>query len=516
MLAMRGITKAFPGVVANDHVDFDVHQGEIHALVGENGAGKTTLMNILYGLYQPDAGEINLHGRPVAIESPRHAIALGIGMVHQHFMLIPTFTVADNLALGLRSSKGILLESEQVARRIERLSDQFGLHVDPRAPVWQLPVGVQQRVEILKALYRGADLLILDEPTAILTPQETDELFGVLRTLVKQGHSIIFISHKLKEVTDISDRITVLRRGRVAGTIAKAQATIPELARMMVGQDLALTIERTPGRFGPPLLRVEDLTVLDDRGLNALRGVSFEVRAGEILGLAGVEGNGQRELADGLTGLRPAAGGHVHLAGSDITNATPAAVFEAGMSYIPEDRNEVGTIGKFTLAENGILKSQERLPFARWGFLQRQTMHEHARQIVAEYDIRTPGIGVETRTLSGGNRQKLILGREVQRRTPVLIAVQPTRGLDLATTKFVQRKLLELREAGKAVLLISTELDEVLALSDRIAVLYGGQIMDILDGPAATRESIGLLMAGIRRDKDRVATSPQGQEAAGV
>ncbi|MGZ9275334.1 MAG: ABC transporter ATP-binding protein, partial [Nitrospira sp.] len=379
------------------------------------------------------------------------------------------------------------------------LSAQYGLQVDPWAKVWQLPVGVQQRVEILKALYRGAKILVLDEPTAILTPQESDELFGVLRLLVGRGYSIIFISHKLREVMDISDRITVLRRGRVVGSIDTKDASIPELARMMVGQDVSLDIAKTPvSPGGKPVLEVRDLEVLDDRGLKAVRGLSMEVCEGEIVGLAGVEGNGQRELADALAGLRHPSAGQVCLNGRNITRSSPREIIAAGVSYIPEDRNEVGTIARFDLAENGILKSQAESPFARAGILQRSAIAEHVRQLIAEYDIRTPSPNVETRTLSGGNRQKLILAREVSRRTPFLIAMQPTRGLDLATTKFVQRELVKLRESGRAILLISTELDEVIALSDRIVVIYGGQIMGIIPGEKATRETIGLLMAGMK------------------
>ncbi len=503
ILSMRNITKSFPGVLANDHVHFDVGKGEIHALIGENGAGKTTLMNILYGLYQADEGQIYFHGQRVEIESPRQAITLGIGMVHQHFMLIPVFTVAENIALGLKSSRGVALDTDLVARRIEELSERYGLKVDPRAEVWQLPVGVQQRVEILKALYRNADLLVLDEPTAILTPQEADELFAILRSLTNEGHSIIFISHKLREVMEISDRITVLRRGRVIATVQKTDASIPELAKMMVGREVSLSVQKQHTEPGEVILSVCELTAQDDRGLKALKDISLDLHRGEILGVAGVEGNGQRELVETLAGLRPSISGVIRLGEIDITNAPPETIISTGLSYVPEDRNQVGSIGKFSLAENSILKSHNRPPFARRLMLRRQAIASHAEKLVAEYDIRTPNVDVQARTLSGGNLQKLILAREVSRRTPVLIAMQPTRGLDMATTEFIHRQLLELRDAGTGILLISTELDEILALSDRIAVLYEGEIVDIIPGEIATREEIGLLMAGMRRDGAR-------------
>lgn len=512
MLSMLNITKEFPGVLANDHVNFEVERGEIHALIGENGAGKTTLMNILYGLYQADAGQIYFRGKQVEIESPRHAIALGIGMVHQHFMLIPVFTVAENIALGLKSSKGIVLDTEQVSDRIRKLSEQYGLRVDPDVEVWRLPVGVQQRVEILKALYREADLLILDEPTAILTPQETRELFGILRSLAAHGHSIIFISHKLNEVMEISDRITVLRRGQVISTIDTSDATIPKLAEMMVGREVSFTIDKKSAQTGDAVLKIRDLTAIDHRSLKVLKAISFDLRAGEIVGIAGVEGNGQRELADALAGLRPVSAGEIWLGGRNVTHAAPDEIIKAGLSYIPEDRNQMGSIGRFTLAENGILKSHNRHPFAHWLLLKSTTITDHARELVARYDIRTPGISVQARTLSGGNLQKLILAREVSRRTPVLVAVQPTRGVDLATMKFIHRQLLELRDAGIGILLISTELDEIFSLSDRIAVMYEGQILDIMAAERANREEIGLLMAGMRHDTMSDKNNRQNEE----
>ena len=503
MLSMKNITKKFPGVLANDRVNFEVEQGEIHALIGENGAGKTTLMNVLYGLYQADEGQIFFQGQEVQLDSPRQAIALGIGMVHQHFMLIPVFSVAENMVLGLKSAKGIVLDVDDASRQIEKLSRQYGLRVNPQAKIWQLPVGVQQRVEILKTLYRGADLLILDEPTAILTPQETDELFTILRALAAQGHSIIFISHKLKEVMEISDRITVLRRGRIVSTIDTASATIPALAQMMVGREVSFTVDKAPAKPGDTVLKVMDLTAFDDRGVKALNNISLDIRAGEVLGVAGVEGNGQRELADTLAGLRPASSGQVWLGAKEITNTIPDEIMTAGLSYIPGDRNEVGSIGRFTLAENGILKAHNRFPFASRLLLRKSAIADHAKQLIDRYDIRTPSMNVQARTLSGGNLQKLVLAREVSRRTPALIAVQPTRGVDLATMKFIHRQLLELRDSGAAILLVSTELDEIFALSDRIAVIYEGEILDIIPAERANREEIGLLMAGMRRPEEK-------------
>jgi simple sugar transport system ATP-binding protein len=494
---MQSITKTFPGVVANDHVDLSVEAGEVHALIGENGAGKTTLMNILYGLYQADSGRILIQDQSVLIDSPKQAIALGIGMVHQHFMLVQRLSVAENVSLGQRSSRGPLLDTGLVAAGLKALSERYGLRVDPSAMVWQLPVGVQQRVEILKALYRGAHLLILDEPTAILTPQEIDELFSVLRSLVKEGHSIIFISHKLKEVLAVSDRITVLRGGRVQGTVKTVDASVPDLARMMVGHTVSTAIDKKAASPGATILEVRDLTCYDDRKHRALNSVSFDLHRGEILGVAGVEGNGQAELAEVLAGLRPLAEGRLLLADQDVSRASPGRLIASGLSYVPSDRHRVGSVANFSLAENVILKSQNKPPFARRGMLRPAAIAAHARRLISDYDIRAPGIGTEARVLSGGNLQKLIVAREVARCRDVLLAVQPTRGLDLATTDFVHRQLIELRDQGVGIVLISTELDEILALSDRVAVLYEGQIMGIVRGESASRDQLGLLMAGV-------------------
>ncbi|MGQ9599342.1 MAG: ABC transporter ATP-binding protein [Anaerolineae bacterium] len=496
ILCMRGITKRFPGILANDRIDLEVEEGEIHALLGENGAGKTTLMNILYGLYEPQEGEIFFQGRSIRVTSPHQAINLGIGMVHQHFMLIPVFTVAENIVLGLRSSRGLILDIERARQRIFELSKQYGLGVDPQAYVWQLSVGLQQRVEIIKALYRGAKLLILDEPTAVLTPQETGELFHILRSLAQQGTSIIFISHKLNEVMGISDRITVLRDGRVVNTVRTRDTNQAELARMMVGREVVLRIERPPRERGEPILEVKDLQVLNDKGLPALEGTSLQVHRGEILGLAGVDGNGQLELAETLVGLRRPTAGRIVVKGHDVTGSAPSTLIRMGVACIPQDRKAIGSIGEFSLAENAILGSHDQPPFARYGLLNRPAIHRYTQHLINSFDVRTPGAELQARSLSGGNLQKLILAREVSRPHDILIAVQPTRGLDVGATEFVYRRLIEERQNGKAILLISTELDEVLSLSDRIAVIYEGRIVGEMMAEEALVEEIGLLMTG--------------------
>ena len=494
---MRGIVKRFPGVLANDHVDFDVQAGEIHALLGENGAGKTTLMKILYGMYQPDEGEIRINGQPVRIASPRDAIALGIGMVHQHFMLVETLTVAENVALGLPSSRGLLTDLDVVARRLRELGERYGLVVDPHAYIWQLSVGQQQRVEILKALYRGADVLILDEPTAVLTPQEVEELFAVMRQMAREGHGLVFISHKLHEVLAISDRITVLRDGRKIGTRPARETTKEELARWMVGREVRFHLEKEPARPGPVLLELEDVHAESDRGTPALQGVSLQVRAGEILGLAGVSGNGQRELAQVVAGLRPVTRGRVRLLDQDVTEASPAARMDLGLAYIPEERMKDGLIQEFTVAENLILRDHHKPPFSRKGFLHWPTVYAHSRRLIQAFRIKTPSVKTPARYLSGGNLQKIVLARELAREPKVILAAQPTRGLDIGATEYVRERLLEQRTRGAAVLLISEDLDEILVLSDRIAVIYEGRIMAVMPREEATVERLGLLMAGV-------------------
>ncbi len=511
-LEAKGITKAFPGVLANDHVDFQLEKGEIHALLGENGAGKTTLMNILYGLYHPDEGEIYVNGKKVEMDSPSDAIKLGIGMVHQHFMLVPVMTVAENMMLGMETSTpgsrwlGPLsfLDRKRVEARVRELSEMYGLEVDPTAPVHTLPVGVQQRVEILKALYRKANILILDEPTAVLTPQEAEDLFVVMRSLKEQGVSIIFITHKLKEVFAVADKITVMRAGKVVGHVLPQEATESMLASMMVGREVILTVEKGPAKPGEPVLEVRDLHVRDDRGLPAVNGVSFMVREGEVLGVAGVQGNGQSELVEALTGLRKIESGEVLMGGDEITNATPREVLETGVSHIPEDRQKRGLVLSYPIADNLVLCTYYKPPFANGIVMNREAIDEQAGRLIKEFDIRTPSAYTPAGTLSGGNQQKVIVARELSRPYNLLIAAQPTRGLDVGSIEFIHKRIIEQRDAGHAVLLVSAELDEILSLSDRIAVMYKGEIIDVVPIEEATRESIGLLMAGVKREQEAV------------
>lgn len=498
ILELRGITKRFPGVLANDHIDLTLEAGEIHALLGENGAGKTTLMNILYGLYQQDEGEVIVRGQKIEIHSPSDAIAAGIGMVHQHFMLVPVFTVTENVMLGEESTRfGGLLNRAEAADKIRQISEQYGLQVDPDARVEDLPVGVQQRVEIIKLLYREADILILDEPTAVLTPQEADELFKIMHSLVERGKSIIFITHKLREVLDASDRITVIRRGKVIGSTLPAEADQNKLAEMMVGRAVQLEVDRTPAKPGEVVLRVEDLVVLDERYQAAVDGVSFEVRAGEVLGIAGVQGNGQTELVEALTGLRPAQSGRVALLDREITHSSPRKITETGSAHVPEDRQRDGLILDFPIADNLILNTYYQPPFSRGAVLNGPEILKHADELIQEFDIRTPGAFTTAGSLSGGNQQKLIVAREFSRPIKLLIASQPTRGLDVGSVEYIHGRIIQKRDEGCAVLLVSSELDEVMGLSDRIAVMYRGEIVDILQADEATKEGVGLLMAGI-------------------
>lgn len=496
---MRGIVKRFPGVLANDRVDFDLRQGEVHALLGENGAGKSTLMNVLAGLYQPEEGQIIVEGQPVSFDSPRDAIAHGLGMVHQHFMLVPSQTVTENILLGMDQPR-FLLNLPKLDRRILSLQEQYGLQVDPSAKIWQLSVGEQQRVEILKMLYRGARVLIMDEPTAVLTPQEVHELFGTLRSMTQRGHSIIFISHKLDEVLQIANRVTVLQQGRVTAAGVDAQTvTKTDLARLMVGREVVFRIEKKPGAPGQVVLSIENVSAEGDRGRLALRNLSLQVRAGEIVGMAGVAGNGQTELAQVITGLRHCAAGRVTAGEVEISNAPPRAAINYGVSHIPEDRAGVGSSPTLSVADNLIMKSYRQPPIAAGWVLNRPAIRHNAEKLKREYDIAAPTIHTEARLLSGGNLQKLILAREISSKPKVMIAVQPTRGLDVGAIEAVHHLLLEEREQGAAILLISEELEEIMSLSDRIAVIYEGQIMGEVSAEQASLEELGLMMAGTRR-----------------
>ncbi len=527
------IVKRFPGVLANDHVNFDVKAGEIHALLGENGAGKSTLMRQLYGLYQPDEGKILIDGVEQQFHSPKDAIRKGIGMIHQHFMLVPELTVVENVALGLKSSRGFILDLDVVEKRVCSLAEQYRLKIDPKAAVWQLAVGEQQRVEILKALYRGADVLILDEPTAVLTPQEVDDLFITLHQMASEGHALVFISHKLHEVLSISNRITVLRDGRLVGERPTQGATKQELAEMMVGRPVILQYDMPPLQCGDALLQVEDLYVRGDRGMDAVSGLSLELHAGEIVGLAGVSGNGQRELAQALTGLRPIQKGKVFLNKKDVTNASTNDRMAFGLSYIPEERMKDGAIRDFSVADNMILEDHHKSPYSRGIFFDFRAIKNDAKRLVQEFNVKTPTVDTPIKNLSGGNIQKLIMARELWRRPNVLIAAQPTRGVDIGATEYIHQQLLEQRigavsvesaavqkekaaASGRkevndlmnerrnqclATLLISEDLDEIRALSDRIAVIYEGKIVGIVDRDEATNEQLGLMMAGVPKEE---------------
>jgi general nucleoside transport system ATP-binding protein len=494
-LELRGITKQFPGVLANDHVSFDLVPGEVHALLGENGAGKSTLMNIVYGLYRPDEGEVLLKGKPVHFSSSKDAIRSGIGMVHQHFMLIPVMTVAENIILAEEPTHAGLLDQDAAEKRVKELADSFNFAIDPHARIENLSVGQQQRVEILKALYRKADILILDEPTAVLTPQEAVELFGILRTLTREGMAIIFISHKLNEVLDIADRVTVLRRGKMVETVPTEGATRQGLARLMVGREVLLRVDKEPAKPDEVLFEVEGLTVLDDRELEAVRDVSFQVRAGEIVGIAGVDGNGQTELIDAVTGLRKTQAGRVTVAGKEITNGGAREALDAGLGHIPEDRHRRGLVLDFTLAENIALHDYKEPPDSRFGWLYPSRLITRARRLLQAFDVRGGGPLTRAASLSGGNQQKVVVAREVERDPRVLLAAQPTRGLDVGAIEFVHRRLIEERDQGRAILLVSLELEEILSLADRILVVYEGRIVGEY-GPDVTAEELGFAMTG--------------------
>jgi simple sugar transport system ATP-binding protein len=513
-LELRGITKRFGSLVANDHIDLTVLPGQIHALLGENGAGKSTLMNVLYGLLQPDEGEIILDGTPTVFHSPKDAINAGIGMVHQHFMLVPVFTVAENITLGVERTRALgLLDRRRTRREVRELSERYGLQVNPDALVEELPVGVQQRVEIVKALLRQASVLILDEPTSVLTPGEAADLFRVMRELKAGGTSIIFISHKLKEVQAVADTITVIRRGAVVGE-RPPTATDAELASLMVGRPVMLQVSKQAAHPGDIVLDVAGLSVDDEQGHHAVRDLSFQIRSGEILGVAGVQGNGQSELCEALLGLRPAAAGSVHLDGRDITGTSPKERLLAGVGYVPEDRQEDGLVPDFSVADNLVLDVYDRPPFASGLSLNADVIRKTAATSVREFDIRTTSVQTPVGTLSGGNQQKVILAREVGRDVRLLVASQPTRGLDVGSIEFVHRRIVEQRDQGVAVLIVSSELDEIYALADRIAVIYEGRITGFRP-PTTPAGELGLLMAGASSDEAaRLAEAAEAEVAA--
>lgn len=496
VLEVRGITKRFPGVLANDHIDLTLYKGRVLGLLGENGAGKSTLMNMIYGLYQPDEGEILINGLPVEIDGPNDAISKGIGMVHQHFQLVDVLTVTENVMLGNESVNGPFLDRETARKQIIEISNTYGLDVDPDAVVADLPVGIQQRVEIIKALYRKAAILILDEPTAVLTPQEIDGLFRIIRTLLDDGVSIIFINHKLKEVLEICDDITVLRRGKLAGHAVPSESTEQSLASLMVGREVVLHIEKDRGEQLEKIMEIHDLTVKDGRGIPAVKNVSIDIYSGEILGIAGVQGNGQTELIEAITGLRGVESGQVILLGEDMTKASPRQITAAGTGHVPEDRHRMGMIKSFEVMHNMVLGSYYQEPFAQGIVVNDDAIAENAESLIHEYDVRPPLIHNTMGSLSGGNQQKVIVAREFSRPVKLLIAAQPTRGLDVGSIEFIHKQIVRMRDEGTAVILVSTELDEILSLSDRIAVMFAGEVIDVLPIESADRDTVGLRMAG--------------------
>ena len=503
VLEVRGITKRFPGVLANDNINLKLHKGEVLGLLGENGAGKSTLMNLIYGLYKPDEGEIRINDRQVEINGPSDAIAQGIGMVHQHFQLVDVLTVTENVMLGNESVSGPFLRRDVARNKIIEISQEYGLDVNPDALIEDLPVGTQQRVEIIKALYRDADILILDEPTAVLTPQEARGLFRIMRSLLERGVSIIFISHKLKEILEICDDVVVLRRGKVAGQADPKQSTEQSLASLMVGRDVVLEVEKTVGKAGDTILNVSDLLVIDERGVPVVEHVSFSVHKGEILGVAGVQGNGQTELVEVLTGLREVASGQISINRQDITNAPPRHITEMGVGHIPEDRQRDGFVDSFTVMKNLVLCNYYQEPYSHGILVDDVAIAQNAEQLVEQYDVRPPIIQNIVGGLSGGNQQKVIVARELSRSINLLVASQPTRGLDVGSIEFIHKQLIRMRDAGAGILLVSSELDEVLSLADRVAVMFDGQIIDILPIAEADRDTVGLRMAGVRDDANQ-------------
>lgn len=496
VIEMKGITKVFPGTIANDNVNFELLKGETHVLLGENGAGKTTLMNILYGLYQQEKGDIYVNGELVKITNPNHAINLGIGMVHQHFMLVHNFTVAENIVLGSEPKKGIVLDIKKAIENVKKLSEKYGFAIDPNAVIEDISVGQQQKVEILKALYRGAEVLILDEPTAVLTPQEIEELGKIIENLKKEGKSVILITHKLKEVKNMSDRVTIIRRGKVTGTVKTKETNIDQLAELMVGRKVNLVVSKKEAQVKGEVLHIEGLCANDHRGIEAVKDLTITLKGGEILGIAGVDGNGQSEFLEVLTGLRKPTKGKILLNGKDIYGKSPRDIIDSGVGHIPEDRHKRGLVLKYSLFENSVLGIHRNAPFSKGIIMNYNEIKNHCDKLIKEFDVRTPNNEVFASALSGGNQQKLIAAREISKDPELLIAAQPTRGLDVGAIEYIHSRLVQERDKGKAVLLVSLELDEVLSLSDRIAVMYDGRIVDILDRKDADEQKLGILMAG--------------------
>jgi len=501
IIEMLNIRKEFPGIVANNNINIQLKRGEIHALLGENGAGKSTLMNVLFGLYQPEKGEIRVNGEKVDITDPNVANDLGIGMVHQHFMLVDTYTVTENIILGYEPTLAGFIKLKQAEKEIQELSDRYGLQVDPTAKISDISVGMQQRVEILKTLYRGAEVLIFDEPTAVLTPQEIKELMNIMNSLIAEGKSIILITHKLKEIKQVCDRCTVIRKGVGIGTVDVESTSVMELASLMVGRDVSFKTEKKPASPEHVVLRIEDLVVKDSRKVDLVKGLDLEVRAGEIVGIAGIDGNGQTELIEAITGLRKNESGEIWLNERDITNLSPRKVTESGLGHIPQDRQKYGLVLDYTVGENIVLQTYYQRPYSRYSVLNHQEIYAKANELIEEYDVRTPSEYTEARALSGGNQQKVIIGREVDRSPDILIAAQPTRGLDVGAVEFVHQRLIKERDKGKAILLISFELDEILNLSDKIGVMFDGKIVAQVNPEETNEQELGLLMAGSESQK---------------
>ncbi|MGM9924070.1 MAG: ABC transporter ATP-binding protein [Bacillus sp. (in: firmicutes)] len=501
VIEMLNIRKEFPGIVANDNITLQLKKGEIHALLGENGAGKSTLMNVLFGLYQPEKGEIRVNGEKVNITNPNIANDLGIGMVHQHFMLVDTLTVTENIILGKEPTKLGHVDLKDASEEVRKISEQYGLQVDPHAKIADISVGMQQRVEILKTLYRGADILIFDEPTAVLTPQEILELISIMKKLIAEGKSIILITHKLKEIMEVCDRVTVIRKGQGIGTVNVAETNENELASLMVGREVVFKTEKAEAHPKQAVLEIENLTVKDARHVKAVNGLNLTVRAGEIIGIAGVDGNGQSELIEAITGLRKSESGTIKLNDKDITNLPPRKVTESGVGHIPQDRHKHGLVLDFPMSENIVLQTYYKKPYSKFGILDFNAITKKAKEIIAEYDVRTPSESTLARALSGGNQQKAIIGREIDRHPDLLIAAQPTRGLDVGAIEFIHKRLIEQRDKGKAVLLVSFELDEIMNVSDRIAVMYEGQVVAVVDPKTTTEQELGLLMAGSKKEE---------------